>query len=147
MQEIIYRILMVIVAIILVTCSFFGNIGVIFLLIGLLSLVIAKIMLNRSIFTFLPDIVYGMVDTGSLVVFIYIGATFAGIFGAVVSAVICDAITDSLGGAFEGKIDELLRKRSIDTTRMLFSSSIGKLSGCLIGGGIVLMLLGYCTLV
>jgi len=84
-----------------------------------------------------------MIDTGSLVIFVYIGATLADIFGAVVSAVICDAITDSIGGGFEGKSDELLRNKSIDTSRTLLSSSIGKLSGCLIGGGIVLVFLGY----
>jgi hypothetical protein len=143
MQKIIYRILVAMTAIILVTCMFFRNIGVLILSIGFTSLFITKIKLNRPLFAFLPDIVYGIVDTGSLVIFIYIGATLAGIFGAVVSAVICDAITDSLGGAFEGKIDELLRMHSIDTSRMLLSSSIGKLCGCLIGGGIALIFLGY----
>ena len=143
MQKIIYRILTVITAIILVTCLFFRNTGILIFSIGLLILFVIKVILNRSIFTFLPDVVYGMVDTGSLVIFVYIGATFANIFGAVVSAVICDAITDSIGGGFEGKIDELLRNKSIDTSRTLLSSSIGKLSGCLIGGGIVLVFLGY----
>jgi len=143
MQKVIYRILTVITAIILVTCLFFRNTGILIFSIGLLILFVIKVILNRSIFTFLPDVVYGMVDTGSLVIFVYIGATFANIFGAVVSAVICDAITDSIGGGFEGKIDELLRNKSIDTSRTLLSSSIGKLSGCLIGGGIVLVFLGY----
>ena len=143
MQKIIYRILTVITAIILVTCLFFRKTGILIFSIGLLILFVIKVILNRSIFTFLPDVVYGMVDTGSLVIFVYIGATFADIFGAVVSAVICDAITDSIGGGFEGKIDELLRNKSIDTSRTLLSSSIGKLSGCLIGGGIILVFLGY----
>ena len=143
MQKIIYRILTVITAIILVTCLFFRKTGILIFSIGLLILFVIKVILNRPIFTFLPDVIYGMVDTGSLVIFVYIGATLADIFGAVVSAVICDAITDSIGGGFEGKIDELLRNKSIDTSRTLLSSSIGKLSGCLIGGGIILVFLGY----
>ena len=113
------------------------------MLIGLTILITCSKLFNRRPLSFLPDIIYGIIDTGSLVVFVYIGAVLAGILGAILSVVVSDAITDGFGGAIEGKIDEFLHKRRIDTSRTMKTSSIGKFVGCLIGGGLILVLLGY----
>ena len=122
---------------------FFEKMGIYIFLGGLMFLWIIITITKRSIYSLLPDIVYGMIDTGSLVIFIYVGAILAGLLGAIVAAVISDAITDSVAGAFEGKIDETLRKKDIDASRTFLSSSLGKMSGCLIGGGIALLFMGF----
>jgi hypothetical protein len=49
-----------------------------------------------------------------------------------------DAITDGISGLFEGKMAEWLRKHNIEEARTPLSSSMGKMSGCLLGVGIVL---------
>jgi glycine cleavage system T protein len=104
-------------------------VGLSLICLGLLVLVVSIKLFKKCLYSFLPDIIYGVVDTGSLVVFVYIGTILAGLFGAVVSVVISDAITDGIGGAIEGKIDEFLRKRGIDTSRTLKTSSTGKFAG------------------
>ena len=67
-----------------------------------------------------------------------IGANFAGILGAIVGGAVGDSITDGYAGLFEGKMATYLRKHGIDEARTPLSSSMGKMSGCLIGVGIVL---------
>lgn len=58
--------------------------------------------------------------------------------GAVVGGVVGDSITDGLAGLFEGRVAEYLRKHGIEEARTPLSSSMGKMSGCLIGAGITL---------
>ncbi|MFP3909403.1 MAG: hypothetical protein ACLFVX_06045, partial [Archaeoglobaceae archaeon] len=84
------------------------------------------------------DIVFGAVDTGVLGVAALIGASFAGVLGAIVGGAIGDAITDGLAGIFEGRVAEYLRARGIEEARTPLTSSMGKMSGCLIGVGITL---------
>ncbi|MCK5553751.1 MAG: hypothetical protein KAJ09_11440 [Deltaproteobacteria bacterium] len=66
------------------------------------------------------------------------GTRFAGVLGAIVGGAVGDAITDGFAGLFEGRMAEYLRKHGIEESRTPLSSSMGKMSGCLIGVGIVL---------
>ena len=58
--------------------------------------------------------------------------------GAIVGGAVGDSITDGFAGLFEGRMAEYLRKLGIQESRTPLSSSMGKMSGCLIGVGIVL---------
>jgi len=81
---------------------------------------------------------FGAIDTGFLGVAALIEASFAGILGAIVGGAAGDAITDGFAGLFEGKMAEYLRKHVIKEARTPLSFSMGKMSDCLIGVGIVL---------
>jgi len=93
---------------------------------------------GRTIKSVGADIIFGAVDTGFLGIAALIGANFAGILGAIVGGAVGDVVTDGYAGLFEGKIAEYLRKHGIDEARTPLSTSMGKMSGCLIGVGIVL---------
>jgi hypothetical protein len=84
------------------------------------------------------DITFGAIDTGILGIAALIGASFAGVLGAIVGGAVGDSITDGLAGLFEGRMAESLRKHGIDEARTPLSSSMGKMSGCLLGVGLVL---------
>ena len=93
---------------------------------------------GRTIRSTGADIVFGAIDTGILGVVALIGASFAGVLGAIVGGAVGDSITDGFAGLFEGRMAEYLRKHGIEESRTPLSSSMGKMSGCLMGVGIVL---------
>jgi len=93
---------------------------------------------GRTIRSTGADIVFGAIDTGILGVVALIGASFAGVLGAIVGGAVGDSITDGFAGLFEGRMAEYLRRHGIEESRTPLSSSMGKMSGCLIGVGIVL---------
>jgi len=84
------------------------------------------------------DIIFGTIDTEILAIAALVGANFAGVLGAIVGGSVGDSITDGFAGLFEGRMAEYLRKLGIEESRTPLSSSMGKMSGCLIGVGIVL---------
>jgi hypothetical protein len=49
-----------------------------------------------------------------------------------------DALTDSIAGFFEGRITEWLRSHGFSEAREAVTTSLGKMSGCLMGSGFVL---------
>ena len=112
-------------------------VGPIIIILGFIPWIPLKIS-GRSIKSTGADIVFGAIDTGFLGVAALIGANFAGVLGAIVGGAVGDSITDGYAGLFEGKMAEYLRKHGIDEARTPLSSSLGKMSGCLIGVGIVL---------
>jgi len=112
-------------------------IGPIIILLGFVPWIPLKIS-GRTIKSTGADIVFGAIDTGILGIAALIGASFAGVLGAIVGGAVGDSITDGFAGLFEGKIAEHLRKHGIEEARTPLSSSMGKMSGCLIGVGIVL---------
>jgi hypothetical protein len=112
-------------------------IGLIIILLGFIPWIPLRIS-DRTIKSVGADIVFGAIDTGILGIAALIGASFAGVLGAIVGGAVGDSITDGFAGLFEGKIAERLRKRGIEEARTPLSSSMGKMSGCLIGVGIVL---------
>lgn len=112
-------------------------IGPAIIMLGFLPWIPLKIF-GRSIKSTGADIIFGAVDTGILAVAALIGASFAGVLGAIVGGAVGDSITDGFAGLFEGRVAEYLRKRGIEEARTPLSSSLGKMSGCLIGAGITL---------
>jgi hypothetical protein len=112
-------------------------IGLVIILLGFVPWIPLKIF-GRTIKSVGADIVFGAIDTGILGIAALIGASFAGVLGAIVGGAVGDSITDGFAGLFEGKIAERLRKHGIEEARTPLSSSMGKMSGCLIGVGIVL---------
>ncbi len=108
--------------------------GSTFFLLAVLCFVILKIH-GEDIRSVLPDIIFGAMDTGLMTIFAVIGAAFEGVLGAVVGAAAGDAVTDVWAGSFEGKAASVLRERNISEDRRPFATAVGKVSGCLIGGG------------
>lgn len=130
------------VSVILVVVGYFALKGgwligpIIFLLgfVPLTSAVLSRLELRRLI----PDVVFGAMDTGLLMIAALAGAEAFGVLGAIVGSAIGDAVTDAIAGFFEGSIAEWLRKRGIEEARTELGSALGKMSGCLLGGGLVL---------
>ncbi|MBN1871848.1 MAG: hypothetical protein JW800_04670 [Candidatus Omnitrophica bacterium] len=112
-------------------------IGPILIALGFLPWIPLKVS-GRSIKSTSADIIFGAIDTGILGIAALIGANFAGVLGAIVGGAVGDAVTDAIAGLFEGKIAEVLRRYGIEEARTPLSSSMGKMSGCLIGIGITL---------
>ena len=112
-------------------------IGPIVLALGLIpiaGLVIAK----RHMVGAVPDMVFGAIDTGLLVIPALWGGIAFGVAGAIAGGVIGDALTDAIAGFFEGSIAEWLRERGIEESREAVTTALGKMSGCLLGAGMVL---------
>lgn len=82
----------------------------------------------------LPDIIFGITDNLVLVIPAIIGAELFGAAGALIGAVVGNAISDAIAGYFEGNISEFLHSRGIDATRTVLGASLGKMSGCLLVG-------------
>ncbi len=128
------------VVVIAVVCFIIYNkilIGPVLIGLGLLPWIPLKIS-GRSIKSTGADIIFGAIDTSLLGVAALIGASYAGVLGAIVGGAVGDAITDAIAGLFEGKMAETLRRYGIKEARTPLSSSMGKMSGCLIGIGITL---------
>jgi len=102
----------------------------------LLSLVPFKIKIKSV----KPDIVFGMIDNGILAVMAVAGAEIAGVAGAVIGGVVGNTVTDGIAGIFEGRSAEKLRSKKISERRTILSSAVGKMAGCLLGAGIVLII-------
>ncbi|MFW3147198.1 MAG: hypothetical protein ACMUIE_10360 [Thermoplasmatota archaeon] len=115
-------------------------IGPTLILLGILPWVPLRIF-GRSIRSCGADIIFGAVDTGILGIAAIIGGSFAGILGAIVGGAVGDSITDGIAGLFEGRIAILLRNHGIEEARTPLSSSLGKMSGCLLGIGLILTIL------
>ncbi len=99
---------------------------------------IPLILSERGIKSTGADIIFGIMDTGPLVIAALVGAEYAGILGAIVGSAVGDSITDGFAGVFEGKFSEYLRRQGIEEARTALSSSMGKMSGCLLGAGTTL---------
>ena len=95
---------------------------------------------RRRLASAVPDMVFGAIDTGLLVIPALWGGMAFGVAGAIAGGVIGDALTDAIAGFFEGSIAEWLRSKGIEESREALTSSLGKMSGCLLGAGLVLCL-------
>ena len=114
-------------------------VGLVFIILGLLHLLVLKIF-KIKIKSVWPDIVFGIIDNGILVIAAIIGADFAGVLGAIVGGSAANAITDGFAGIFEGWTAEYLRKNKIKEKRTALGSALGKMAGCLFGAGLVLLI-------
>ena len=112
-------------------------IGPILIILGMISL-IPVILSKISIRILKAEILFGVIDNGILAIFALSGAELFGILGAVVGGLVGNAITDGLAGIFEGYEWQKTKKLNLKDSRTALTVAIGKLSGCLFGGGIVL---------
>jgi hypothetical protein len=111
------------------------------IVLGLGLVPIAGLLLaKRSLTGAVPDMVFGALDTGLLVIPALWGGIAFGVAGAIAGGVIGDALTDAVAGFFEGSIAEWLRERGIEESREAITTALGKMSGCLLGAGMVLSL-------
>ncbi len=93
---------------------------------------------GRSLSAAVPDLVFGAIDTGLLALPCLGGGSVFGVAGAIAGGVIGDAVTDAIAGFFEGGVAEWLRSHGFDESREMLTTSLGKMGGCLLGGGLVL---------
>lgn len=103
-------------------------------IVPLLGLLLA----GRSFLSATPDLIFGAIDTGLLAIPALWGGLAFGVAGAIAGGVIGDALTDAIAGFFEGGIAEWLQGRGIEESREPVTSGLGKMAGCLLGGGVVL---------
>lgn len=87
----------------------------------------------------LPDIYFGIIDNGILAVLAIFGGYFGGVAGAILGGVVGNAITDGIAGIFEGYSAEKLRLQLVSEERTMLKSAVGKMAGCLLGAGVVLL--------
>jgi len=113
-------------------------IGLVLLALGMLPLISLKI-LGHSIKATISEIVFGAFNTGLMVILAMGGFEIAGILGAVVGVAVGDALTEGFAGILEGEVIEILKKRGIREEVTPLHSSLGKMAGCLIGSGAVLI--------
>ncbi len=135
---------MIILSVIIIAVSsyFIFNtllIGPIFLVLGFISLIFLQFF-KIKIGEIYPDMVFGIIDNGVLVFAAILGGQVAGVLGAIIGGVAGNTITDGIGGLFEGHIAEKQRSK-FEARRTALSSSLGKMSGCLFGAGIGLIIL------
>jgi hypothetical protein len=124
-----------------ISISFIDNtkwIGIVLIFLALLCLV-SLLPFKISLKSTLPDIFFGVIDNGILAVLAIFGGHFAGVVGAIIGGVVGNAITDGIAGIFEGQMAEKLRSKFVSEERTMLKSSVGKMAGCLLGAGFVLV--------
>ncbi len=121
-------------------------IGPAFILLGLINLVFLKFY-KITISSVYPDILFGFIDNGILVIMAVIGGSIAGVAGAIIGGAAGNTITDGIGGLFEGHAAERLRNNKVKETRTALSSTLGKMAGCLFGAGIGLLFLSFIKII
>ena len=104
-------------------------------LLCLITLKFSKISMSRV----RPDIVFGLIDNGILAIMAVVGGEIAGVAGAIIGGVVGNSVTDGIAGIFEGEIAEKLRQNHISEKRTMLGSAVGKMAGCLLSAGAVLI--------
>ncbi|MFH1187377.1 MAG: hypothetical protein V1688_00785 [bacterium] len=122
--------------------NWIGFVLIILALLCIISLIPFKIEL-RSI---QPDIFFGVIDNGILAVLAIFGGHLAGVAGAILGGIVGNAITDGIAGIFEGHFAEKLRLLLVPEERTMLKSAVGKMAGCLLGAGIVLIIANLLNL-
>ena len=112
-------------------------IGPIMILLGIIS-ILPLFLFKVPIRILKAEILFGLIDNGFLAIFALSGAELFGILGAIVGGLVGNAITDGFAGIFEGYEWQKIKKLKLKDKRTALTVAIGKLAGCLFGGGIVL---------
>lgn len=112
-------------------------IGPVLIALGIISL-LPCYLFRANIRILRAEILFGIIDNGILAIFALSGAELFGILGAIVGGVVGNAITDGVAGIFEGYEWQKINKSKIKDKRTTLTVAIGKLAGCLFGGGFVL---------
>lgn len=116
-----------------------GPVLILLSLLCLISLLPFKIKLRST----LPDIYFGLIDNGILAIMAIFGGHFGGVTGAILGGVVGNAITDGIAGIFEGYSAEKLRLKLVSEERTMLKSAVGKMAGCLLGAGVVLLIANF----
>lgn len=111
--------------------------GPIMILLGIIS-ILPLFLFKVPIRILKAEILFGLIDNGVLAIFALSGAELFGILGAIVGGLVGNAITDGFAGIFEGYEWQKIKKLKLKDKRTALTVAIGKLAGCLFGGGIVL---------
>lgn len=114
-------------------------IGFVLILLAILC-VVSLVPFKIKLRSMQPDIIFGLIDNGILAVLAVFGGHFAGVAGAILGGLAGNAITDGIAGIFEGYSAEKLRIQLVHEERTMLKSAVGKMAGCLLGGGIVLVI-------
>ncbi len=115
--------------------------GYILILLALLCLWSLKLF-KVKISTIKPDIIFGIIDNGILAIMSVFGGEIAGVAGAIVGGIVGNSVTDGIAGFFEGYWAEYL----IPDKRTILGSAVGKMAGCLLGAGAVLIIVSIFNL-
>lgn len=113
--------------------------GVVLILLGVMC-ALSLLPFGIKITSTLPDVLFGIIDNGILAVMAIFGGYFGGIAGAILGGVVGNAITDGIAGIFEGYIAEKFDSHDVTNHRTMLKSAVGKMSGCLLGAGTVLVI-------
>lgn len=113
-------------------------IGYILILLAILCLTSLKLF-KIKIASVMPDVIFGIIDNGILAFMAVIGGEIAGVAGAVIGGVVGNAITDGIAGLFEGYWAETVP----EDKRTTVGSAVGKMAGCLLGAGVVLVIASF----
>jgi len=108
--------------------------------------IVSLIPFKISLRSIQPDIFFGVIDNGILAIMAILGGHFAGITGAILGGVVGNAITDGIAGIFEGYTAERLRLLFVPEERTMLKSAVGKMAGCLLGAGFVLIAANFANL-
>lgn len=114
-------------------------IGFVLILLALICL-ISLLPFKISLKSVQPDIFFGIIDNGMLAIMAIFGGHFGGVTGAILGGVVGNAITDGIAGIFEGYAAEKLRLELVSEERTMLKSAVGKMAGCLLGAGVVLII-------
>jgi len=112
-------------------------IGPIMIMLGFIS-ILSLVLFKAPMRLLKAEILFGVIDNGVLAIFALSGAELFGILGAIVGSLIGNAITDGFAGIFEGYEWQKIKKLKMTDKRTALTVAVGKFSGCLFGGGIVL---------
>lgn len=137
----ILNILTLCVVIAAVSVFFINNapwMGLVLIILGLLCMV-SLIPFKIKLKSIQPDIFFGVIDNGILAILAIFGGHFAGVTGAILGGVVGNAITDGIAGIFEGYSAEKLRIQLVPEERTMLKSAVGRMAGCLLGAGVVLV--------
>ena len=118
-------------------------IGPVIFLLGAIPVAVLVIA-GRRLTAAVPDLVFGSIDTGLLVIPALWGGMTFGVAGAIAGGAIGDALSDAIAGLFEGYAAEWLRAKGFEESREAVTSALGKMSGCLLGAGLVLTVALLC---
>ena len=109
-------------------------------MIGLSLLPLASLWLTgERIREAISEIVFGAFNTGLITLLAIGGYRLEGILGAIIGVAVGDAITEGLSGILEGEVSEILMRHKIKEKIDPLISSLGKMAGAMLGGGIVLL--------
>lgn len=102
--------------------------------------VLSLLPFKISLKSILPDVIFGLIDNGILAILAIFWGYFAGVTWAILGGVVGNAITDGIAWIFEWYYAEKLRLNFVAEERTMLKSAVGKMSWCLFGAGVVLLI-------